>query len=61
MLRSAHISVALALVVAGASSDNSTVWNEDICEVLPGDTGPWSSLLEEWATSAPTHNSRHGK
>ncbi|CAF4896144.1 unnamed protein product [Pieris macdunnoughi] len=44
------VSALLCLLVAGCvNSENSTLIDEDVCEV----EGPFSLLLEEWATSEP--------
>ncbi|XP_026333206.1 uncharacterized protein LOC113240180 isoform X2 [Hyposmocoma kahamanoa] len=49
--------VAVALLWPSASSDNST---SDSCGLEPWGSGPWSALLEEWAT-APALSERQGR
>ncbi|XP_030040965.2 uncharacterized protein LOC115456166 [Manduca sexta] len=52
--------IAAALVLTSVSlADNSTL-SEESCSAHPYESGPWSCLLEEWATSA-TPNQRHGR
>lgn len=47
------------LALSCARADNSTETGET-CGLEPWDAGPWSSLLEEWATSATEHSERQG-
>ncbi|KAJ0181503.1 hypothetical protein K1T71_003588 [Dendrolimus kikuchii] len=57
MMVSLRFVAAVFLLIAQVNTENSTV-SEDTCPLEPWDNGPWSQLLEDWAT-APVQSDRH--